>query len=140
MKALRFRYGKVEAAYEFVSAGPLFSHRALLDTATGEVLLQSESGDPDEFPADIAAGRYLPIPTRSELHLGKTLVLSFAEAHAPLALAEVREMFGHKGAYPRFKAFLDRHDLLDRWYAYEGRETERALREWCARKGLSLQD
>ena len=131
-------YEKIEEAYEFVSAAPLHAHRALLDTATGEVLLWSESNALDEFPDVVDEARYLELPTRSELHLGKTLVLSFVESHIPEALAEVLEMFANRGPYPRFKKFLDRHDLLDQWYGFEGRETEKALRKWCGMKGLSL--
>jgi hypothetical protein len=133
-----FAYAKVEAAYEFVSAGPLFSHRALLDRATGEVLLQSESGDPDEFPARIDAERYLPLPSRAELGLGRALVISFVEAHLPDALPAVLDMFGRTGAYSRFKDLLDRASLVDQWYAHEGRATEAALRAWCASRGIAL--
>ena len=131
-------FKKIEEAYEFVSAGPLYSHRALLDTTTGEVLLWSESNELDEFPEVVDEARYLELPTRSELHLGKTLVISFVESHIPEALAEVLEMFASRGPYPRFKKFLDRHNLVDQWYEFEGKETERALREWCRGKGLSL--
>jgi hypothetical protein len=131
-------YRKIEEAYEFISAGPLHAHRALLDRVTGEVLLQSDAGGLDEFPAVIDPDRFLELPTRGELHLGKTLVLSFVETNVPWAIAEVLDMFSRKGAYPRFKQFLDRSGLVDRWYAYEGQQTEKALRGWCAAKGLSV--
>jgi hypothetical protein len=131
-------YRKIEEAYEFVSAGPLHAHGALLDLATGEVLLRSESGGLDEFPAVIDPDRFLALPTRGELHLGKTLVLSFVATHVPWASAEVLDMFSRKGAYPRFKRFLDENGLVDRWYAYEGQQTEQALRGWCASRGLSV--
>ena len=131
-------FKKIEEAYEYVSAGPLHSHRALLDTTTGEVLLWSESNELDEFPEVVDEARYLELPTRCELHLGKTLVISFVESHIPEARAEVLEMFANRGPYPRFKNFLDRHSLVDKWYEFEGTETERALREWCREKGLSL--
>lgn len=131
-------YEKIELAYEFVSAGPLHAHRALLDRETGGVLLQSDVSGLDEFPEHADTDRYLPLPTRSDLHLGKTLVIAFVQEHAPEALGEVLDMFGRKGAYPRFKAFLDRHLLVDRWYDYEGRQTEKALRGWCAKMGITL--
>lgn len=136
MTSIDFR--KIEEAYEFVSAGELFAHSALLDAETGEILLQTASGELDEFPADIDQNRYLPIPTRSELQLGKRLVLAFVAEHLPDALAEVREMFGRKGAYSRFKELLALNDMFDLWYEYEGKETERALREWCKGMGITL--
>jgi hypothetical protein len=135
---LDIEYRKIEAGYEFVSAGPLHSHRALLDRATGVVLLQSESSGLDEFPEHIDADRHLFLPTRGELHLGKTLVVAFVKAHAPEALGEVLDMFGRKGAYQRFKEFLDRHKMVDQWYEFEEKETEKALRTWCGKMGISL--
>ncbi len=135
---MKIEYRKIEEAYEFVSAGELFAHSALLDTQTGEVLLQTESGELDEFPADIDQDRYRPLPTRSELQLGRRLVLAFVAAHLPDALDEVRDMFGRKGAYSRFKELLALHNMFDLWYEYEGRETERVLREWCAGAGITL--
>jgi hypothetical protein len=136
---MNFEYRKIEEAYEFVSAGEVFAHSALLDTATGAVLLQTESGELDEFPAEIDRDRYLPIPNRIELQLGKRLVIAFVAAHLPAALTEVREMFGSRGAYTRFKELLAVNNLFDAWYEYEGKETERALREWCAGAGITLE-
>jgi hypothetical protein len=136
---MNVEYRKIEEAYEFVSAGEVFAHSALLDTATGAVLLQTESGELDEFPAEIDRDRYLPIPNRIELQLGKRLVIAFVAAHLPAALTEVREMFGSRGAYTRFKELLAVNNLFDAWYEYEGKETERALREWCAGAGITLE-
>ena len=136
---MNIEYRKIEEAYEFVSAAELFAHNALLDKATGEVLLQAESGELDEFPSDIDRDRYLSIPNRSELQLGKRLVIAFVAAHLPDALTEVREMFGSRGAYSRFKELLALNNMFDQWYEYEGKETERALREWCAGAGITLE-
>lgn len=135
---MEIEYGKIELAYEFISAGPLHAHRALLDRETGDVLLQSELSGLDEFPQVIDAGRYLFLPTRGELHLGKTLVIAFVEAHVPDAVLAVLEMFSRKGGYGRFKAFLDDRKLVDQWYEFEGKATERALRAWSRNNGISL--
>ena len=139
MTSMAIEFRVIEEGYEFVSAGPLYEHSALLDLATGNVLLQSESGDLNEFPEIIDEKRYLPIPTRSELNLGKTLVLAFVDTVIPDGRPQVLDMFSRKGAYPRFKEFLDIHALLDRWYEFESTETERALREWCARMAIPLE-
>lgn len=39
----------------------------------------------------------------------------------------------------RFKAFLERHGMLESWYRFEADETKRALREWCTVEGIELE-
>ena len=137
-KEMNHEYSKIEEAYEFVSAGELFSHNALVDIRTGEVLFQSDSEELDEFPENIDRDRYIAIPTRAELHLGKPVVISFVETYMPNDIVEVHRIFVHKGAYSNFKNLLDLNNMLDQWYEYERTETERALREWCQGMGISL--
>ena len=135
---MNFEYKKIEAAFAFVSSGQFLSHKALLDTETGDVLFQTESGELDEFPEDIEEGRYKAVPSRIELRLGKPLVVSFVKTHVPDALAEVCRMFCHKNASSRFKEFLDAGNRLDQWREYEREETEKALRKWCQETGIAL--
>jgi len=135
---MKIDFKKIEEAFEFVSAGQLFSHDAFLDTETGEVLYQSDSDESDDLPEDIDEARYISIPNRGELHLGKPIVLSFVETHAPDCLLEVLGFFAHKGAFSNFKNLMDLNNILDQWYEYESKETEKALREWCEAKGISL--
>ena len=40
-------------------------------------------------------------------------------------------MFSGSGAYRKFRALVTRKKVLDRWYEFEAKATERALREWC---------
>lgn len=47
--------------------------------------------------------------------------------HTTLA-PEPREIFSRKGAYGKFKRLLDANEILDRWYVFEERATEAALR------------
>ena len=133
---MKIEYSKIEEAYEFVSAGQLFAHNALVDIQTGDVLFQSDSEELNEFPEEIDEERYIAIPTRAELLLGKPVVISFVETYMPNDIVEVHRIFGHKGAYSNFKNFLELKNMLEQWYEYEQNETERALREWCEGMGI----
>jgi hypothetical protein len=53
---------------------------------------------------------------------------------------KVREIFSRRGAYARYKAFLEDLDLLDAWYRFEGERTREVLLEWCKDKGIPIDD
>lgn len=87
----------------------------------------------DELPEDLDDDeKYLPIPDKKELGLAKPLALDFARECVPDGFEEVRDIFSRSGAYKRFRAFLIQRRVLERWYNFETKATERALREWCA--------
>ena len=94
-----------------------------------------------ELPDDIEdEEKYLAVPGKHELDLGKPLVMDFARQSLPQDLDDVRDMFRKKGAYARFKDLLARRRALDHWYEFERVATERALREWCALSSIELVD
>jgi hypothetical protein len=135
---MKIEYKDIEEAVEFVSAGHMSMHSAVVDMQTGTVLFQAESGDLDEFPEDVDDERYRAIPGKNDLRLGRPLVMSYIQQHIPDAYQEVQRMFARSGAYSRFKAFLEARNRLDHWYEYEGQETEKAIREWCREQGIEL--
>jgi hypothetical protein len=55
--------------------------------------------------------------------------LDFARRELPEDFDEVRSILDRKSAYRKFKELLARRNALDRWYDFEERATERALRE-----------
>jgi hypothetical protein len=67
-------------AFEFVSAGGMGEHQAFLCKQSGKIYWHSElSDDLDELPGDIDdSEKYVQIPNKRELDLGKPLVLDFA--------------------------------------------------------------
>jgi hypothetical protein len=70
----------------------------------------------EELPDDIDdSEKYVPIPGKSELDLGKPLVLDFARQFLSDDFDEVRQIFNKRGAYARFKDLLDRRGALDRF-------------------------
>ena len=50
----------------------------------------------------------------------------------------VTGFFRRRGAYGRFKNLMDTRGKLERWYDFEARATDAALRAWCAEHGIEL--
>jgi hypothetical protein len=92
-------------------------------------------------PEDIDdAGKYIQIPDKRELGLGKALALEFAEQRLPREFDEVQRIFRKKGAYARFKHLLERAGALEQWYEFEASAQEKALREWCEENSIEVSD
>jgi hypothetical protein len=130
-------------AFEFVSVSDFDEHQAYICKRTGRIVFVSEGVDLEEdmeFPDDSEEADYLPVPHRRDLDLGKRLALSFVTEELPGSYDKAREIFGRKGAYSRFKHLLQATGTLDKWYAFEARATETALRDWCAAVSVPLLD
>jgi len=133
-------------AFDFVSmGGGIGEHQAFLCKQSGKIYWHSELGDldepDDELPDDIEDDeKYLAIPDKRELDLGKPLVLDFARRVLPRDFDEIRRIFGKRGAYASFKHLLAQRSALDQWYDFEQKATERALREWCELNSIGLTD
>jgi hypothetical protein len=84
--------------------------------------------------------KYVQLPDKRELDLGKPLVLDFVREVLPEDFDDVRDMFRRRGAYARFKDLLDRRRALEQWYDFERKATERALREWCEMNSIEVSD
>ncbi len=127
-------------AFEFVGAGLPGENNAYISLDTGEIFWTSELNPMDEdVPDDLeTSDRYLSVPHKTELDLGKGLALRFAAHELTGCYDQVAGFFRHKGAYARFKALLDSKGALDRWFAYEAESIEQALTAWCAENGLEV--
>ncbi len=127
-------------AFEFVSAADAGEHQAFLCKQSGKLYCHSElCEDLDIFPDDIDdSEKFLPIPDKKELDLGKPLALDFAREFLPDDFDDVRQFFSSKGAYARFKDLLHRRASLDRWYDFEAKAEERALRLWCELNSIEV--
>jgi hypothetical protein len=131
----------LQDAFDFVSSGGLGEAEAFLDRQSGKIYLRSDlAGDLDELPDDIEDEKYVSIPHKRDLDLGKVLVMDFVEQFLPDDYGKVRDFFSRRGAYARFKDLLTQRDALDRWYDFEAKAAEAALREWCADNDVELAD
>ena len=138
-------FSDIELAFEFVSSTSVGTNEAFLCRRTGKIYWRSDSMDVedlnDELPDDVEDGqRYIAIPGKRDLDLGKSLVMDFAREVLPNDFDEVRYMFSKRGAYKNFRALVTRRNVLDRWYEFESKATERALREWCEVNSVELAD
>jgi ubiquinone/menaquinone biosynthesis C-methylase UbiE len=139
------RFDEILTGFEFANMGDGF-HHAVLCRRTGKIYFHSEFSDLDEpddekLPEDFDEDEnYIAIPDKRELDLGKPLVLDFAHEFLPNDFDEVRYIFSRRGAYQKFKSLLVRRKALDRWYEFESKATERALREWCKINSVALTD
>jgi hypothetical protein len=124
---------ELSMAFEFVSSGRPMEHSAYISRDTGKIYWVSELVDTeDEFPDDLEeSNRYIAIPHKNDLDLGRNLAMRFAESELPNAFEAVCAAFEHRGAYGRFKDILAAHGLLDRWYTFEAACTREALQSWC---------
>jgi hypothetical protein len=132
-------FSDLQLAFEFVSSGRMRENEAYLDRQSGKIYWHSEFGDNDEeLPDDIDNEKYIAIPDKRELDLGKPLVLDFAREFLPDHYDEVRHIFNRRGAYRQYKDLLVRRGALERWYDFSNKAEEAALREWCVENGVEL--
>jgi len=111
-----------------LTSGKLYCHSELCD-------------DLDILPDDIDdSEKFLPIPDKRELDLGKPLALDFARQFLPGDFDDVRQIFSRRGAYARFKNLLDRRGMLDQWHAFEAEAEESALKMWCEFNSIEVSD
>ena len=128
-------------AYSYVDSGSPGENEAFLNLETGESFYRSAfGGDLDELPEDIddEFEKYLGVPDKRELNLGKRLVFQFVEEFLPDDLDRVERIFGRRGAYGRFKDMLEERNALEQWYDYENKATEKALRGWCEENDIEI--
>ena len=135
------KYDDLSTAFDFVSSAAPMEHRAYVSLDTGTIYWISELNpfEEEELPPDLeTSDRYLAIPHRSDLDLGRGLALRFVEARLPHRYDKVGAIFRHRGAYAHFKELLAAEGCLEEWYAFEAEATDRALREWCRLNEINL--
>ena len=133
-------YEEISSAFEFVASGALMEHSAYISLDTGQIYWASELASLDEeLPDDLeTSDRYLVVPHKTELDLGKNLALRFAARELPDSYEQVASIFRRKGAYGRFKQLLEDNGVLEKWYKFEEDATDKALREWCAANDIQI--
>lgn len=136
----RAKLDELLQALEFVSTVPDMGNEAFLSRESGAIFWRSEEGgDLDEVPDDIDEGdKYLSIPRKTDLGLGKPLALAFADELSAGDARKVREMFSRRGAYARFRDLLENRGMLERWYEFEAAAQKHALRRWCDANGVEI--
>ena len=129
-------------AFEFVGSAHPMENSAYLCLDTGRFYWTSELAAVDEdVPGDLETSeRYIAIPHRKDLDLGKSLALRFVAQALPGGYEVAAGIFRRKGAYGRFKRLLESAGALDKWYRFEAECADRALRDSCERNGVRIRD
>ncbi len=140
---MKVKYSDIEMAFSYVSSMYYGANEAfLLDS--GEILWRSEyscdTGEIEDVDTKLDNSKWISIPHKNDLELGKNLVFEFVEKNLPDSYDRVRRIFSKRGAYGRYKDFLDDHEKLELWYEFENTRTESALREWCRINDIELED
>ncbi|MCI0561830.1 MAG: hypothetical protein MN733_25365 [Nitrososphaera sp.] len=91
-------------------------------------MIKLEEKVPDNLET---SDRYIAVPHKNDLNLGRNLALSFVEQELPDDYNTVAGFFRNRGAYRRFKDLLESSGVLEKWYMFEASAMETALREWC---------
>ena len=138
-------FQEIRDAFDFVNIRGLGKNQAFLCIQSGKIYWRSEFSDfnefEDELPEDIDDDeKYLAIPDARELDLGKPLALDFARQILPDDFDEVRQIFSRARAYANFKHLLAQRHAFEKWYEFEEKATQRALREWCELNSIVLAD
>ena len=134
------KYADLLDAFDFVSFGAPFESHAFICADTGVIYCASDSFELDEeVPEDLeTSDRYIAIPHKNDLNLGRDLALSFVDQALPDDYNTVVGFFRRKGAYSRFKKLLESRGVLDAWFAFEAHAVEAALRQWCEENDVQL--
>lgn len=135
------KFEDISFAFEYVGSADIGINHAWLNRETGETVLHSEMYDNfEEVPDDIDDEKYVVIPHKKELDLGKPLVLRFVREYLPNDLDEAYDTFRRKGAYARFRRLLARRHAIDRWHDFSAKAEVEALRQWCAENSIDVAD
>lgn len=131
-------FSDLEDAYLFVNGGTMFDNHAYVCRDTGRIYWTSDD-ELEEVSDDLGTSdRYVEVPDQRDLDLGEVLVMEFMDQHMRDDYNLVAGFFRRRGAYGRFKDFLDSKDRLEAWYAFENEAVRRALREWREENGLEV--
>jgi hypothetical protein len=136
------KYDDLSAAFDFVSFGAPFEHRAFVSRDTGAVYWISEANpiDEEDVPDDLdISDRYVAIPHKNDLDLGNQLALRFAREELPHRFGTIADFFRHRGAYA-FQGTSVIGGLSRKVDAHEAEATEQALRDWCEANEIQLDE
>jgi len=137
---MRVNLEELLEALEYVSSVGIgtVDAAAYISRDTGSVYFVGTDMEPEEgAPEDLeTSDRYVAVPSKQELDLGKRVALAFAEAHVPEQYEHIRSIFSRPGAYARFKDLLEAGGHLTAWYEFEHNAQREALSDWCATQGF----
>ncbi len=138
-KIMKIKFSDVVMSYDYVSSDQPLMNSAFISKRTGQIYYHSEMYDSDELPEDIYENDdYIEIPHRNDLDLGQHLVWQFVNREIPGLADTVRGFFSRRGAYSKYRSFLEGIGLLKKWNEFEDTRTKETLKEWCKENGIEI--
>jgi hypothetical protein len=138
---VRVKHDELTMAFDYVSSAAPIENSAYVSLETGKIVWIGDSVDAfaEDIPDDIeTSDRYVAVPHKNDLDLGKALALRFVQQELPAHYERVDGFFHRRGAYAHFKDLLARESALERWHAFEASSVDKALRQWCSENGLTI--
>jgi len=134
------KFDELSHAFDYVGSAPPGENNAYISLDTGEIYWTSELSSLDEeVPGDLeTSDRYLSVPHKTDLDLGRSLALRFAASELPECHDQVVVFFRREGAYARFKELLESKGALEQWHKYEAESIDKALRDWCIENDIQV--
>jgi hypothetical protein len=137
---MKIKFQDIELAFEYVSHSQPLMNSAYISKTTGQIYYHSEMYDSDELPGDFYETHdYIEIPHKNDLDLGQSLVWQFVNEEIPGLTDKIRGFFSRRGAYSRYKSFLEEIGQLQRWYDFENERQTKVIREWCEENDIKLE-
>lgn len=132
----------IHSALIYVSSSGFGENTAIYDKETGKIYLCSDMAGIDEFE-EFCESQYnekihIDIPHKNDLALGRNLVFEFMRKHSPENENVVSQIFRKKGAYSKFKNFLDSKNILQKWYDFENSRELEELNNWCQENNIDI--
>ena len=136
-------YHELESAIEYATAGECYDVEVYLNKQTGQLHYEDESTG-ETLPEDVQEqDYYIQIPLTKDLDIlpGRLLPLRFARNHLSVeAYEQVYTIFQSKGAFQRYRTYLETNNLLDQWYAFESDKYKHAIMAWCEEHNITLSE
>ena len=107
------------------------------DTQTGETVVLADpfiTGERDEALAELienSPGRFLPFPSKYEIHEYRIMADFVDELRPGAAKEELVGAIQGKGAFRRFKSGIRYHRLEQQWYDYLDKAQREIAIRWC---------
>ena len=134
---MQVKIDDIEMAIEFASSN-MFDSGAFINIETGEIQYVGDMVD-EPAPSDIYENeKYISIPGKAELDLGKPVAIGFVSKEIPDKLGLTYDIFSRSGAFSKFKNLLASLNKLDNWYAFEQAALRSAAMEWCSENGIKV--
>lgn len=102
------QFSELLDAFQFVGTGAPYESSAFVNLDTGAIHCTSSVIELEEkVPENLeTSDRYIAVPHKNDLDLGRNLALSFVEQQLPADYKAAADFFRSRGAYSRFKDLL----------------------------------